>query len=409
MMLRPRFNARRSPIEWVVRAALAAGAAWMGYGAVTQTFAYIIRGKAPERAHLLAPNDGRITALLSEQRSGVEATAQERVRADGTARLALRQDATAVSAASTLGINASIQGKDQDARYWFGYAQRLSRRDLRSQLWAIEDAVARNDIPSALRHYDIALRTSRIAPDLLFPVLSAAITAPEIRSALIRTLAARPIWATGFFGYVAVHGPNPQATAQLYKAFRAGNGISDDARAVVIDRLIVGRHFDDAWALYAATHPNIDRRRSRDPQFTANLTAPSTFDWNAMNDGGVSASIQPTKGGGVAVFDAPQAVGGMALRQAQMLPPGNYSLQGRSSDVALHTGSKPYWALSCIDGRLLGQIDLPNSTQAGGHFGGRFTVPAGCPLQYLSLILRPNDAIDGVRGQIDMVRLTPAG
>jgi len=396
-------------MEWAGRTALAAAAAWLGYGAVTHSFAYTIRGKAPERAHRLAPGDGRITALLSELRSGPEASLPERAAADRIARLALRQDATAVSAASTLGINGSIRGDDKQARYWFGYAQRLSRRDLRSQLWAIEDAVARNDIPGALHHYDIALRTSRIAPEILFPVLSSAIATPDVRTALVRTLAARPIWTDAFLGHAAVHGPSPQATAQLFRTLPAGVRVSDDARAMVIDRLVAARSFDDAWVLYAAARPEVDRRRSRDPQFTADMTAPSMFDWNAMNDGGVSSSIRPGKGGGSATFDAPQTVGGMALRQVQMLPPGAYVLQGRSSDVAQPAGSRPYWTLSCIGGRMLGQIDLPDSAQAGGRFGGRFTVPADCPVQYLLLVLRPSDAIDGVRGQIDMVRLVPAG
>src|SRR3546814_17422634 len=62
------------------------------------------------------------------------------------------------------------------------YSQTLSRRDLRTQLMAIELAVARDDIPSALRHYDIALRTKKNAPDLLFPVLTSALTNPTIRT-----------------------------------------------------------------------------------------------------------------------------------------------------------------------------------------------------------------------------------
>src|SRR3546814_9359723 len=83
------------------------------------------------------------------------------------------------------------------------YSQTLSRRDLRTQLMAIELAVARDDIPSALRHYDIALRTKKNAPDLLFPVLTSALTNPTIRTELVKTLGGRPTWSHDFISHAA--------------------------------------------------------------------------------------------------------------------------------------------------------------------------------------------------------------
>lgn len=391
--------------EWGGRIALALIATGLGYGAVTHSYAYSIRGSATERAHSLAPGDGRITALLSEQRSGAEATAADRAAADRVARMALNQDATAVSAAATLGINAAIGNATGGARRWFDYAQRLSRRDLRTQLWLIEDSVTRHDIAKALHHYDIALRTSRVASDLLLPVLSAAITTPEVRAAMVDTLSSHPLWTAGFIGYAAVDGPDPQATAQLFRALPASVLVSDDARAVLLDRLVRAGQFGHAWDFYQSVHPGARRDQSRDGSFIANLSAPSLFDWNAINDGNVTTTIQRGASGGVATFDAVQTAGGVALRQAQMLPPGNYTLMGHSSEIAQPAGSRPYWALGCADGRELSRIDLPNSAEMAGRFGGQFTVPAGCPLQYLQLIVRPSDLSAGVRGQIDTVRI----
>src|SRR3546814_9998889 len=68
---------------------------------------------------------------------------------------------------------------------------------------AIELAVARDDIPSALRHYDIALRTKKNAPDLLFPVLTSALTNPTIRTELVKTLGGRPKWSNDFISHAA--------------------------------------------------------------------------------------------------------------------------------------------------------------------------------------------------------------
>lgn len=401
---------RRSAAEWGVRGTLAIAAATLGYLSVTHSLAYMIRGSAPERAHALASWDGRITALLSEKLSGPDATAADRQQADAMARLALRQDPTAVAAVATLGINAQVRGDTTTARRIFAYSEKLSRRDLRTRLWAIEDAVARNDVPGALRNYDIALRTSRIAPDLLFHIMAKAISDAEIRQALVATLAKRPAWSDQFIGYVSGNGPDARATASLFEAVhRRGIVLPAGSPAALIGRLLGEGYTDDAWRFYAAIMPGVDRRAARDPGFTANLTSPTPFDWQPITDSGVSATIQRGEQGGIFDFAVPPNLGGPLLRQTQLLPPGNYAIEGRSIGIDQADGALPYWTLTCAEGRELGRVTVPNSAQANGRFAGRFTVPTGCPVQQLQLVARPSEALSGLTGQIDDVRLRPAG
>jgi len=401
---------RREPVEWGVRIGLAIGAAWLCYGAVTHSLAYRIRGAAPERAHALAPWDGRITASWSEKLSGPEASAADRGEADRLAWLALRQDPTAVAAAATLGINSEIRGDHLAARQRFAYSEKLSRRNLQTRLWAIEDAVARGDISNALYHYDIALRTSRTAPDLLFPVLAGALTDVPIRTALVRKLAERPIWGDLFVSYVSDNGPNTQATAAFYTALhQRGIHPSEAATAALLTRLLSENHVDAAWAYYAAINPGVERSMSRDPGFTANRMAPSPFDWTPVIDTGTSATVQRGERGGIFDFSAPPNLGGPVLRQTQLLPAGEYILAGQSIGIDQPAGSAPYWTLTCSDGRELGRIPVPNSAQNSGRFSGRFVVSTACPVQQLTLVLRPSDQLSGVSGQIDNVQLRPAG
>lgn len=396
---------RRSAGEWGVRIALALAAAAVGTWSVMQSLAYSERGVAPELAHRLAPGDGRITALLSEKLSNPNATPTERAEADRMARLALRQDPTAVTAVATLGIDAQIRGDTAGARRIFAYAQTLSRRDLRTQLWAIEDAVSRGDVAGALRQYDITLRTSEYGSNLLFPVLASAIADPAIRVALIRTLAARPAWAPAFTDYVAGNGADPRTVSGLFLGLqRVGAPISGNAKAVLLDALLKGQHYGEAWSYYASIRPGADRRMSRDPRFTAALDAPSPLDWSAIDDTGISASIQREGQGGVFDFSAPSSVGGPILRQMQLLPAGDYMLRGHSSGI----NSRPYWLLTCPDGRELGRVEIPDSAQSGGNFAGRFKVPLECAAQYLTLVARPSDSVSGTSGQINQVQLEPA-
>lgn len=399
---------RRSATEWAVRGALAVIAAGLGTVSVAHSLAYMIRGSDPGRAHALAPWDGRITALLSEQLSGPGASATDRNRADDLARLALRQDPTAVPAVATLGVDAQVRGDTAGARRIFAYSETLSRRDLRTRLWAIEDAVARNDIPGVLRNYDIALRTSRIAPDLLFPVLASAIGDEEIRQELVATMARRPMWNDQFLGFVAGNGSDARATASLFEALhRRRIMLPQGAAPALISRLLAEQHLDDAWRFYAAMTPGVDRRIARDPDFTANPASPTPFDWQPVIDSGVSATIQRGEKGGIFDFAVPPNLGGPVLRQAQLLPPGDYAIEGSSIGIEQADAALPYWTLICPDGREQGRVVVPNSVQAKGRFAGRFTVPAGCPVQQLQLVARPSDALSGVTGQVDDVRLRP--
>jgi hypothetical protein len=399
---------RRSVAEWSVRAGLAALAGVAGCASVAATLGYMLRNAQPETAHTLAPADGRVTAALARRLSGPGATAAQRARADRLAREALRQDPTTVAAVWTLGINALLRNDPPTASKLLAYGNRLSRRDLQTQVWAIEDAVARNDIPGALRHYDIALRVSRRAPDLLFPILGGAISDPLIRSELIKTLAGRPSWGGIFIDYVSWNGPDARATAVLFTDLRrAGVPIPRSADATLVSTLASRVSMEAAWAHYASLDKGVSRARSRNPEFAATPSIASPFDWNAMEGGGITAAILPDEGG-LFDFSAPATAAGPMLQQAQVLPPGDYVLEGRSIGIDQPDGSRPYWSLTCRGGVELGRIEVPKSSQANGNFIGRFTVPTGCPVQTLTLVARTSESISGQAGQIDRAILRPA-
>lgn len=398
--------ARRSAVEWGIRGALVLLFALLGYTSVAWTLGFVVKARNPARAHALAPGDGRITALLAEKALTDIPGPNERARAAQLSRQALALDAMALPAVTTLGLDAQLGNDTVRARRLFDYAQRLSRRDLKTRIWAIEDAVARGDIPGALRQYDIALRTSRTAPDVLFPVLAGASTEPAIARELARTLAARPAWGANFVDYLAGSGPDARTSMRLFLALRrAGVAVSGPAQAVTITRLLSHDAAEDAWAYYAATHPGADRLMSRDPRFIADPSDLTPFDWVPADVPGLTVSIQRGERGGILDFAAPSGMGGMVVQQMQMLPPGDYRLDGHASGIEQPDGTRPYWALICNDGRELGRVVMPTSTQTGGSFGGRFSVPAGCRVQRLALVVRASDAMAGVSGQVDRVQL----
>lgn len=406
-MARRHSRDRRSRAEWAGLGALSLVAAFIGFQSVAFTAAEVTAKGDPATAHRLAPGNAYASALLAASLSGADASPADRRRADELAWSALRHDPTVATAASVLGLNAQVRGDTAVAKRLFDYVQTLSRRDLQTQLWAIEYAVGRGDVPGALRHYDIALRTSPESAQTLFPVLVSASADPDIRTALTRTLAGGSPWSEGFVNFAAGSGADPKVITQLFVALhRAGVAVSDNAQASLVGKLISAGALDDAWAYYAESHRGADRRQSRDPRFQ-NMDTPSLLDWVPISDGGVSASIQRDGNAGVLEFSAPSSAGGPVVEQLQLLPPGNYRIQGHSDGIDQMAGARPYWILQCREGRELGRVALPNSAEARGEFDGRFTVPQGCPVQMLALVLRPSEAVSGVSGRIDRVQLTP--
>ncbi|WBH15107.1 tetratricopeptide repeat protein [Sphingomonas radiodurans] len=407
--LRP-IRRKRSGREWALRGALAITALWIGYISLTRTIAFAMYRSNPEQAYALAPRDGRVAARLVERLMTGNPNTGQRARATRLARQALYDEPLAGPALTALGLNTLLQGDVNRARQLFAHSDALSRRELGTQLWLIEDAVARNDIAGALRHYDIALRTARVGSDLLFPVLTLAVADPVIRKELTDTLAARPPWSLGFTSHLANSSINPEASADLFRRLsRRGVAVPPEAQSVVVNALVDRGALSEAWNYYQSFRSDVDRRRSRDPRFTANLETPSVFDWMpVMNETGVTATIQANRKGGLFDFAAASTVGGIVLQQLQLLPPGRYLLQGTSGGIEQTARDLPYWQLVCRDGRELGRVELPSSTENNGRFSGELSVSGACPAQLLRLVARPSSAIGGVTGQIQTVTLIPA-
>ena len=400
--------AKRTPLEWAVRCGLAIVAASVGFVSIQQTLAYTLSRSATATAYRLSPGDGRIAGLLAAQLLVVEKPqAAERARARRLARKALMDEPMSVPAVTALAIANQLSGDTTQARRLFLHSDALSRRDLITRLWLVEDAVGREDIPGALRHYDIALRTSRNASDILFPVMAQAIADPVVAKEVTKTLAAGPPWRDAFTGFIPSSGISPRiAGAFFQRAVAQGVPVQPLALASVVSALITSGRVEQGWRLYASVRKGTARDRSRDPQFTAQPSVPMVFDWAPIsNDLGVSASFQRADQRGVFDFAVPSTLGGIVLQQGQYLPPGNYRLDGVSHGIEQGQGARPFWQLVCSDGREVGRVEVTNSSADGGRFSGVFNVGPNCAFQTLRFVIRPSPDIEGVAGQISHIQL----
>lgn len=399
----------RSNRAWVVRGLGALGLFAVGCFATLDSLAIAIAKADPARAHALAPSNGVILAKYAEDVFSRQPSKDPRSLPASLARRAVIADPTAAEAFAVLGFQAQLRGDKARADRLFSYSTALSRRELRPRLWAIEEAVERGDIAGALRNYDIALRTSKDAPDLLFPTLVSALTEPQIRSELLRILATRPVWEQAFFTYASTSKIEPEGVLALFSESSDKNlRLSGDQSANLVNALLARGKSDAAWAYYRSFRPGVRRDRSRDPTFALQVDTRAMFDWRTDGDRALGVAIVPEGTSGLLDFAVPPSTGGALVSQRQALPAGLYQLEGRSRGIDQPDTSKLYWGLTCLDGRELGRVVVPNSNENGGKFSGRFSVPKDCALQTLSLFARPTDRIMGVTGQIERAQLAPA-
>lgn len=406
--------AGRSPREWAARGALALGLLVLGYSATASSLGQILLKTDPERAHAIAPGNGVILAGYARDVFSRAPTADPESLPATLARRALLADPTAVEALIVLGSQAQLRGDLAQSDRIFAYSTALSRRELNPQIRAIEEAVNRGDIADALRHYDIALRASHNTASIFYPTLSAALSEPRIREELLRILETQPVWRDAFVAYAANIAIEPEGTIALFREGR-DVGLEPDynLRASLVNALVTRGRVEAAWDYYRSFHSEdgvaLPRDRSRDPEFVLQAGTRAAFDWQVTDDSRLGTAILNEGESGLLDFAVTPGASGVLVSQMQVLSPGSYRLVGISRGVEQPVRSRPYWALTCGEGRELGRAILPNSAQDGGRFTGRFIVPQGCSVQTLALVARSTDDILGVAGQIERVQLVPEG
>lgn len=371
------------------------------------SLALVLRRSAPETALTLAPNNARVLAALSASAFETPTPSPAvRARASRQAKAALMREPGNVSAAATLGLLAALEGRPNEARAFFNYSAVRSRRDLRTQLWLIEDAVARDNLTNALTHYDVALRASKVAPDVLFPILVSATSDAEVRAAIGAVLRKDPPWRAAFEGYLANNTRDfPAAIALFTSMLRAGEPPSSGSENAVLTNMVAAGQVDAAWQYYHLRNPRSATMQPRNATFAPDRADGSPFDWSLVNDNGISSALGSDAGGGALSFEVSRSVAGAVTQQLQRLAPGRYRLSGRSRVLQEEAAGYVRWEVVCADGRPLGIAEVRPSKEDPEAFATNFEVPAvNCGTQLLRLVVLPSDSAEGISGEMLDIR-----
>lgn len=383
----------RALLVWAVALALCAIVVWNG-------LANVSRSINPAFAVRVAPDDARARARLADRTLLEKINATTLKRAEGHALAAIARDPTVAMAYRVLGFARETSRGRAEAQKLILTSQRLSRRDLPTQLWLIENAVQRDDVAGALQHFDIALRTNKTAPAILFPILTNAAQDAELTTPIARLLAREPAWRERFIAFALDNAENVAPFAALADQLaRRRSPLNAVETASLTRKLVAQEHFD------IVSRQVVQRLGPRAQGALLPLGQPwlvmdpdfYPFSWQAATDPAVT--IERVERGGGLRFDIDAAWNGELLKRLVVAPAGEYELTALASE-------RVYVVVACAKSPRV-QLALLDLT--GARRSVRLRVPANnCPAQWITVGIRANTSDQPIQGSVNEVSLKPA-
>lgn len=327
------------------------------------------------------------------------------------ARGILRSDPLSVDALGVLGTSvAAADPSGKEAGPIFRLSERLSRRDLLTQLWLIEDAVTNNNIAKALVHYDRAISTHDEAYGVLFPVLTGALSEREVRVALAGYVRSDRAWIRPFLAHALENGKNPEDVADLL--IRAGDAITTPKlrpfATSFVGRLVTEGKFASALALAKRLSPQALSLRG-DLRFVDSNWDPALqpFTWTPIEDNMIR--VDRDDEGKTVTLSVPPGRSGPALFRVVALPPGPYVFTQTVAFPDPENAAHGTWQIFCLrtgmpDRALLLQ-DL--TQEHPGESRTPLTIEPECGAVRLTFVADGNDGARDASLALKSVALVP--
>jgi hypothetical protein len=301
-----------------------------------------------------------------------------------------------------------LKKDDVKASQLITLAGQASRRDLGTQIFLIEQAAAADNIPKALTHYDIALRTDRKASPMLFPVLSAAMSQTEIRRDFAAIAKRQPKWLMDFYEFHARNSKDVMALAAVLpkRATAVDAKRLTRLQTALIDRIFELEGANAAFQFYAAM-PFFDKNIAQSAAISeANIDGKAgPFAWRLINQNASGANfVTAKKGAGqsISLFAAP-GVNAAVAQKILYLPAGTYRISAAADLRALPRGSQISLILQCTAGAQMPILDLPLSAAQNAS---TFAIGSDCAGQVLAIRILGGNGSGDAQGAINSIAIT---
>jgi len=391
----------------LIRGVMASSALLLSAAVIHQGVVNLLSRARPEQAARLAPGNGRV-AIEAARAASDAGTSPSAARLRILVRTALSRDPTLTSAIELRALDAERSGDRARAARLFHLSDAISRRSLPTRLWLIQDAVDRGDVAGALGQFDIALRTSSAAPDLLFPVLAGATSDPSLAAPIARMLDRPSDWRAMFLHYaIAESGAAHDMAGVMLRMRDRAMVVESGSLDALIGQLVAERDFATARSVDDGFRPKRTATGLVGDSRFADPAATFPFGWGLADTGKAGALRSLVGDRPVLAYQAFPGGDGQVAIQLLTLPEGRYRFSAVEGEAAADATSPAYWTITCGEenGPQLAIVDQP--VKRGATASVDFAVPAGCTGQWLALTVRLSDAPQGQRGSIASVAVDP--
>ncbi|MBD58880.1 MAG: hypothetical protein CL808_01990 [Citromicrobium sp.] len=386
----PRLPISDGKARWA-RPLLLVFALLLAWSSITQAGSMVFHVRNPSLALWFDADDPVALVRAAEARLAVRSNEDNAgARAVGAARRSIAQNPLNADAFGLYGLvrlansDLSVIGRQM------AMADRLSRRDLGTQLFLIEDSVRRNDVAEALEHYDTAMRVSDSIRPTLYPILTEAMREPAIRKRFLPYMDASTPWLEPFLRYAISNSSEPASIVAL--AVEAGGfpeGPQFATRVPELLSVVVGQEdYDTARRLYEVVGGG-DPATLRDVRFTEATTETSLapFTWQPFQMGDVD-SLFIAGADSRLELEARMSAGVSAgiMRRLLALPPGTYAMAFPMQSEGHDPADTAQMQIACVSqgGRNV-IADARRDLASEFVLGREFTVPRGCAYQMVTL------------------------
>ncbi|MBB4839791.1 hypothetical protein HNP52_002860 [Sphingomonas kyeonggiensis] len=391
-------------------------AAGIGYASFAAAMGSVYRGNDPAAALRFAPNDSGALAGMA-QRVLTTPDPASAGRVSDLALRSIRAQALNPSAIAALGVAKDLRGDQAGAARLINLAQRVGQRTRLAQLWLIEYHAAHNQLPQVLVQYDLALRSSEGARDLLLPALGNALSDPEIRKAMKPYVKAGAPWLVPFL-ITRVAAPDQDPRVLSAMILEDGPLPRDSVYRIIeiqlVDKLAGAAAFDELERFYRSL-PYADLTVLRSAAIGERDASRKfgALGWRLVSDPDAGAEFSSAANGqtGFSAYANP-GHGGTAASKLLFLAPGRYRFQAKYDNIALPARARANWILRCGIGegsRIVWQ-GRPVDGARSEEIDDSILIDEGCPHQFLELDVSGGEDRQGVTFdvvKIDLTRVAP--
>lgn len=397
-------RSRRLTPRRLARAAIAALAlAYAGWW-VVRTNVVAAAGHNPFIGVRVAPSDPRVRidlAMFSFYAHGGAVPPDEQRGALDALRSAPLSDEPFLLA----GVDALAHGRDAEGERLLIEARRRNPRLRMARLLLLNQYLKEGRVPEASVEIGAIDRLVTQAGNVFVPYLSQMVQDPKAGPQLVPLLRREP----GLRDQVLLAMAKSRADPARIMAV-AGDSIRPRAtppewQAALLDGFVKQQRYADALALWrklAGQPPQGAEKGIYDAAFHG-LPGPPPFNW-ALAEGGAGVA-EHASGGGLSIDYYGRDDGDLAS-QLLMLRPGRYRLAFRAEGDAQGSSSRMVWSVSCGESALV-QVPVTGVVSAPHAFAASFTVPAGCPVQWLKLRGVSGDMETGQAARFSALSIEP--